>query len=123
MDISLLVQKSSITGVAIGCDHAGEQVNREGKSRGGLKGITMSANSRNRQYLASPILDQLSKEMLKKSNPTSPIIRPQHHQLSAALLSRQGNRIRKLVEVLKSHDLGLDKDELDHIKNVTSDKV
>ena len=55
------VQKSSITGVAIGCDHAGEQVNRESKSRGGLKGITMSANSRNRQYIASPILDQWSK--------------------------------------------------------------
>ena len=48
---NLSVQKSPLPGVAIGCDHAGEQVNSEDKSRGGLKGNTRNTNARNRQYL------------------------------------------------------------------------
>ena len=43
------VQKSPIPGVAIGCDHAGEQVNCEDKSCGGLKGNTRNINARTRQ--------------------------------------------------------------------------
>ena len=54
------VQKTPIPGVGIGCDHAGEQVNCEDKSRGGLKGITKNENARIRHYLVAPVLEQIS---------------------------------------------------------------
>ena len=48
MERSFKVQKSDIPGVAIACDHAGEQVNRKDKTRGELKGITKNQNRPNR---------------------------------------------------------------------------
>ena len=51
-------QKSDIPGVAIGCDHAGEQVSRED--------LASNQNSRNQHYLAAPALAQLQVEKMNK---------------------------------------------------------
>ena len=64
MERNFNVQKIDIPGVAFGCDHADEQVNREDKTRGELKGLTRNQNSRNRHYLAAPVLAQLQEEMM-----------------------------------------------------------
>ena len=52
--------------VVIGCDHAGEQVNHEDKTCGGLKSITRIQNSRNQHYLVTPILAQVLEEIMTK---------------------------------------------------------
>ena len=59
------VQKRDILGVAIGCDHAGEQVNHEDKTRGGLKCKTRNHNNCNLHYLIAPVIVQLQEEMLR----------------------------------------------------------
>ena len=57
MEGIFIVQISDIPGIAIGCDHAGQLVNREDKKkRGGLKGIIKSQNSRNQYYLHFDLL-------------------------------------------------------------------
>ena len=66
MEGNFSVQKNDIPGVAIGCDHAGEQVNREDKTGSGLKGMTRNQNNRNWHYLAAPVLAQLQEEMMNK---------------------------------------------------------
>ena len=48
MERTFKAQKSDIPGVAIACDHAGEQVNRKDKTRGELKGITKNQKRCNR---------------------------------------------------------------------------
>ena len=68
MEGNFSVQKSPISGVTIGCDHALEQVNCGEKSRGGLKGITKNHNARIRQYLVAPVIEQISQELLEKGN-------------------------------------------------------
>ena len=60
------VQKSDIPEVAIGCDHAAEQVNREDKTHSGLKGITRNQTSHNQHYMAATVLAQLQEEMMNK---------------------------------------------------------
>ena len=66
MERNLSVQKSHILGAAIECDHAGEQVNRKDKTRGGLKSITRNLNSHDQHYLAAPLLAQLQEEIMNK---------------------------------------------------------
>ena len=116
------VQKSSIPGVALGCDHAGEQVNCEDKSRGGLKGITRNVNARTRHYLAAPIVDQIANEMMTRGQANTSTSQS-HHQLKDPVISRQNVRILKLVSVLQQGDLGLDKAENPSIRNLITGKV
>lgn len=65
MEGNFSCQKSDIQGTAIGRDHAGEQVNKVLKTRGGITGITRNENSRTRHFLLAPVLQSISDEMLK----------------------------------------------------------
>ena len=107
--------------VAIGCDHAGEQVNCEDKSRGGLKGITRNENSRIRNYLAAPVLTQINQELSEKGGQISQT-KMTHHQLRNPYVNRQNSRIISLVSVLARHDLGLEKSE-NRLKNLFTNQV
>ena len=65
MEGNFSAQKSYIPGVAMRCDHAGEQVNREDKTRSGLKCITKNQNNSSWHYRIAPVLAQLQEEMLR----------------------------------------------------------
>ena len=110
MDGNFSVQKSPLPAVAIGCDHGGEQVNCEDKSRGGLKGVTRNENIRIRNYLAAPVLTQINQELLEKGGQISQT-KMTHHQLRNPNVHRQHSRFISLVSVLEKHDLGLKKSE------------
>ena len=99
------LQKRDIPKVSIGCDHSGEQVNRGDKTRGGLKGITRNQNSRNQHCLAAPVFTQLKEKRMNKGLVSSSS-HSKHHHLSALHVHRQGMQTLKLVDVLKSHELG-----------------
>ena len=121
MEGNFSVQKSPISGVAIGCDHALEQVNCGDKSRGGLKGITKNHNARIRQYLVAPVIEQISQEFLEKGNAKS-CTTLLHHQLKKAIIDRQNTRILNLVQILLKSDLELEKSN-GAIQNIMTGKV
>ena len=73
-------------------------------TRGQLKSTTMSKNSRNWYYLAAPVLAQLQKGMVNKWN-------------------RKRMCIVKLLDILKSHELGLENKQYHHIKNFVTRKL
>ena len=73
-------------------------------TRGQLKSTTMSKNSRNWYYLAAPVLAQLQKGMMNKGN-------------------RKRMCIVKLLDILKSHELGLENKQYHHIKNFVTRKL
>ena len=90
METNFTVEKSNIPG-AIGCNHTCYQVNREDKTHGGLKGITRNQNSRNRHYLAAPVLAQLQ-EMMNTGLAFSSSQR-KHQQLNTHYVHRQGIKV------------------------------
>ena len=79
MDGDFSCQKSEIPGTSIGRDHAGEQVNRTIKNRGGITGITKNENARTRHFLIAPILCSISEQMLKLGGVSSPSSRSHHN--------------------------------------------
>ena len=91
-------QKSDIPGVAIGCDHAGEQVSRED--------LASNQNSRNQHYLAAPAIAQLQVEKMNKGLIFSNF-QSKHHQFCMPYVHRQGMWILKLLHVLKSNFINL----------------
>ena len=116
------VQKTPIPGVGIGCDHAGEQVNCEDKSRGGLKGITKNENARIRHYLVAPVLEQISEELRQKAGATK-ATKMRHHQLKDPVIELQGQRVQSLISILQNCELSLGSDENSTIKNLVTGKV
>ena len=116
-DIPIGWYSSSNWWVVIRCDHAGEQVNREDKTCGGLKSITRIQNSRNQHYLVAPILAQALDEMMTKRLVFFSISESTHLQLSTPYVHRQVMWVSKLVDVLISQELGLEDKQYHHIKN------
>ena len=66
MEGNFSVQKSPISGVALGCDHALKQVHCGEKSRGGLKGITKIIMQESDNILWLQLLNKSPKNYLKK---------------------------------------------------------
>ena len=89
------VQKTQTSFTAIGRDHAGEQVNRELKTRG-ITGITRNANSRTRQILIAPILVDISNQMMNRGNAANFSSTKYHQRLS------QKDKIKKFYSCWKS---------------------
>ena len=81
---------------AVGPDHALEQINRRMKVSGVLVGITLNKNARNRFFLISASLVQLTEEA-KGMTRDSEAARKRHHELSQAILKRQTKNAQKLV--------------------------
>ena len=88
--------KNTIPFCAIGPDHALEQVNRWMKVSGVLVGITLNKNARNRFFLITADLVQLTEEA-KEMTRDSEAARKRHHELSQAILKRQTKNAQKLV--------------------------
>ena len=92
------------------------------KTRGVLKGIIRKQNCCNQHYLAAPVPAQLQEEMLNKELVIQSS-QSKHHQFRTAYEHRQGLWILKLLDVLKSHKLGLKNKQYHHIKNFFTGKV
>ena len=90
------VNKNTIPFCATGPDHALEKIKRWVKVSGVLVGITLNKNTRNRFFLISADLVQVTeeaKEMLRDSEAA----RKRHHELSQAILKRQTKNAQKVV--------------------------
>ena len=79
-------------GVAIGCDHAGEQVNHKNKTGSELKGMTRNQNNRNLHYLAAPLQAQLQEEMMSKGIGVFFVLRLNNTSLVGLICSDQGRQ-------------------------------
>ena len=90
---NLSVQKSPLPGVAIGCDHAGEQVNSEDKSREGLEGNTKTQMQETCNTWL--VIHQIAEEMLEKGKRNIQR-KNKHHQLKNSTIERQNSRVVKL---------------------------
>ena len=91
-----VVNKNTIPFCALRPDHALEQINRLMKVSGVLVGITLNKNARNRFFLISADLVQLTEET-KEMTRDSEAARKRHNELSQAILKRYTKNVQKLV--------------------------
>ena len=82
--------------MAIGPDHALEQINRLVNATGGLFGITLNENARKRFFLISDDIVRLTEEANEMTR-DSEAARKRHHELSQATLKRQTKNAQELV--------------------------
>ena len=85
----------------LGADDALEHVNRSMKVSGGLVGITLNPSARAKFFLISPELAPL-KEKANDMADVSTKLQDQHHNLTAAVLSREEKNISKLTTTIAS---------------------
>ena len=104
------IQKSRIPFTAIGSDQAGEQVNRELKTSGGITGITRNENSRTRQILIAPILADISHRMINQvSASSSTYLR--HHQFTKVYTERQNKKVITFLKDMDARNIYFDSDQ------------
>ena len=115
------VQKTQIPFTAIGRDHAGEQVNRELKTRGDITGITRNDNSRTRQILIAPVLADIWNQMMDQGNASTSAY-SKHHQFTKAYTERQNKKVLSFLEVMDVHNVNFDSDEC-LIRNLVTDQI
>ena len=115
------VQKTQIPFTAIGRDHAGEQVNRELKTRGGITGITHNDNSRTRQILIAPVLADIWNQMMDQGNASTSAY-SKHHQFTKAYTERQNKKVLSFLEVMDVHNVNFDSDEC-LIRNLVTGQI
>ena len=84
----------------LGADHALEHVNRSMKVSGGLVGINLNPSARAKFFLISPELARLADEANDMAG-VSTKLQDQHHNLTAAVLSRLSQKIVSLISFLK----------------------
>ncbi|XP_015770587.1 PREDICTED: uncharacterized protein LOC107349002 [Acropora digitifera] len=80
---------------AVGADNALEHLNRSIKVSGGLVGITQNESARAKFFLIAPELARLSSEA-KSMAGVSLHTPEQHHNLSAAIVAREGKGVQQL---------------------------
>ena len=85
----------------LGADDALEHVNRSMKVSGGLVGITLNPSAQAKFFLISPELAPLTEEANDMAG-VSTKLQDQHHNLTAAVLSREEKNISKLHQSLYS---------------------
>lgn len=105
--------RSSVPFCALGADEVLEHQNRKLKVHGGLVGITLNENARNRFFLANSELTRIASEtdrMMGFPNTEQ----SKHHELSVKFQQRQDNNVLKLKQAFqnstnpfhcKSHEL------------------
>ena len=86
---------------SLGADNALEHVNRSMKVSGGLVGITLNPSARAKFFLISPELARLAEEANDMAG-VSTKLQDQHHNLTAAVLSREEKNISKLTTTIAS---------------------
>ena len=95
MACNVCVQKSQSPHIAIGCDHAGEQVNKILRIEGGVVGISNNPKARMRFVLTAPILAKLSKD-LKEISWRAMQKSKKHHEANQCSTRRQNDLVLKL---------------------------
>ena len=96
------VNKTSVPFCSIGPDQAIEHVNRWMKVLGGLSGITLNDNARNRFFLIAPELARLAEEAHAMAG-MGKLTRNRHHELSPTLLSNQERNVLQLKATISSY--------------------
>ena len=76
----------------------------------------------NRHYVVVPALAQLQKKILNKGLAFTSF-QNKHHHICTLYVHQQEIRILKLLDVLKSHRLGLENKQYHHIKNFVTGEV
>ena len=94
------MNKNTISFCAIGPDHALEQINRWMKVNGGLIGITLNKNARNRFFLISANFVHLTEEAKERTR-DSEAARKRNNELSEAILKKQTKNAQKLVSTIE----------------------
>ena len=82
-------KNQNVSYCCIGADHALEHVNRMMKVSGGLIGITLNDEARNRFFLTAPYMTLLAKEAEEKLCTNAPnSSKVSHHEASKAFLEK-----------------------------------
>ena len=113
-----VVNKNTIPFCAIGPDYTLGKIKRRVKVTGGLVGITMNENARNRFFLVSADLVPLTEEAKEMTRDTE-TARKLHHELSQAVLKRQTKNVQKLVSTIEGFIYPFRYQENDMINLVT----
>ena len=92
-------KNSSVPFCALGADNGLEQINRSMKVTGGLVGITLNPSARTKFFLIAPELARLADEA-KNIAGKSLKAKEHHHNLAAAVLSREEKSIEKLLNTI-----------------------
>jgi hypothetical protein len=88
---------------ALGADHALEQINRSMKVSGGLVGITLNPNARNKFFLIAPELSRLADEAKEMAGTiASDDISIHHHTLTVSVTSREEKNIEQLLITMEN---------------------
>ena len=97
-----VVNKNNATSFcALGADHALEHINRSMKVSGGLIGITLNPNARNKFFLIAPELARLAEEAKDMAGLSKQKKTKEHHNLSTAALEREERHVKKLKDTIE----------------------
>ena len=114
------VNKSHFPFSAIGADHGIEQLNRELKVVGGVKGLLQNENALHRFILCAHVLDSV-REDFRKRNKLKKELRDKHYQLTGTTNSKYTDNVDKLLSHFKSIELSFESSE--HTYNIASNAV
>ena len=114
-DGNISVTKTDIPFVSISADHACEQLNRMMKVHSGLIGISNNATSRQRFFLATPEMSQLSTEFKGQFGVNAHEVK-KHHEVLPSAIKREHNAMNKIKAAILSHGNPFDA-EGDHLYN------
>ena len=115
------VQKTKIPFVALGMDHAGEQVNKILKIDGGLVGVSRNVNARNRFMITAPIIAGISTKAKEICGIKTE--KKDHHQLSKAYVQLQHDMVEKFDKVFESVNLNFHEKSDHSMRNFITNKV
>lgn len=112
----------------LGADHALEQINHSMKVSGGLVGITLNPNARNKFFLTVPELSRLADEAKEMAGATAnDNINIHHHTLADSVISREKKSIEQLLTTMENftNPFSLESDQLFNLvtKVVMPDQV
>ena len=102
-DGNWVVNKNSLVPFcALGADNALEHINRSMKVNGGLVGITLNPSARAKFFLIAPELARLADQAKDMAAVTSKF-QDRHHNLTAAVLSREEKNVNKLTTTIENY--------------------
>ena len=112
---------------ALGADHALEHINHSMKVSGGLVGITLNPNARNKFFLITPELARLAEKAKNMAGLSRQKTTGEHHNLTTAVLVHEEKNIEQLTTTIKrfSNPFTEESDDLFNLvtKVVIADKV
>ena len=101
-DGNISVTKSEIPFVSIGADHACEHLNRMMKVHSGLVGISKNANARQRFFLDSPVIADITTKF--KEQFRQKVNEPErHHDMRPHVIRREHEAVNKIKTAILSH--------------------